>query len=1001
MLDRDIVPGSGAAQSRSYGHARLDRRVSTVLFADIVGSTRMVAAADPEEARDRLSEKLGGMRHHVTRFGGTVCQVMGDGLLAIFGAPYSLEDHALRACLAAEAIAREGRQGGQKVRVGLSTGEILWEGKSSGSGESPPAVGLAVHVAAKLQAIAPVNGVKLSEATFQVVSSWLDAEETGTYAVGDDAAFRVFDLRHVRRRRRKVETSPLIGRDIELQRLVDAIDRLRAGEGSTHILTGPAGVGKSRLAVEAAENAERAQVRVLDWHINPIRPVGAPEPLQELVADLTDRELPDRREVLEAILDDHGLRPQAAAALVDFVIPDQRRKMEITIEAMVGLAAEGAATLIQSVARHRPLLLLIDDLHLAGSEVAAAVRAMVERCTRVMILATSREPMADAPTGVVTTPVDLFDAATARAMLDRLLGDAPDLDRVKRALAERSGGNPYFLGELVRGMVADRLLVGSEGHYQPGEEGKGRLPESLQSLLASRIDRLPELERTTLLAAAVVGQTFDAALLSGVLGREIDHTAAVLSRLVAAGLLDNTRLLPREEFSFRHALVQETAYATLTKKDRRQLHQAVVGLLESTEFADLPGRLATLARHAFDGELWAKAVDTGRAAGMDAFSRCLAPEGIELLSRAVEAHDRLPGDQQEVDSSLKVRMLLARTYMMIGEPEKTARMLGRITAAADAAGLSQWNVETLALLASANMALGRIAEAVTVGQRATEASREASPRRTPHFEILTSYSASIVESGEFTLADQLLRSALQLSREQEESRGKFVKLNSNMIIDVQLGRCACAFLEDDIAEQHFRSAWLNVRDSSHLFDQIFYWTFFSETKFEQGDYLKSKNAANSALQLIESTGAKMFQSYAAALSAAASVRLSKSRTGITQLTSALRECLTSARLHEVHILWLLSDSCFFLGQLAEAETMGQRCLAASITSGADAVGAKALELLGRCHLANGDTAAARRMLTSAKLRADNLGYIRLTRRCDAVLDGLHPNIGINRRQHVG
>lgn len=985
MLDREIAPGSGAALSRSYGHARLDRRVSTVLFADIVGSTRMVAAADPEEARDRLSEKLGGMRHHVTRFGGTVCQVMGDGLLAIFGAPYSLEDHALRACLAAEAIAREGRQGGQKVRVGLSTGEILWEGKSSGSGESPPAVGLAVHVAAKLQAIAPVNGVKLSEATFQVVSSWLDAEETGTYAVDDDAAFRIFDLRHVRRRRRKVETSPLIGRDSELRRLVDAIDSLRAGEGSTHILTGPAGVGKSRLAVEAAENAERAQVRVLDWHINPIRPVGAPEPLQELVADLIDRELPSRREVLEAILADHGLRPQAAAALVDFVIPDQRRKMEITIEAMVGLAAEGSATLLQSVARHRPLLLLIDDLHLAGSEVAAAVRAMMERCTRVMVLATSREPMADAPAGVVTTPVDLFDAATARAMLDRLLGDAPDLDRVKRALAERSGGNPYFLGELVRGMVADRLLVGSEGHYQPGEEGKGRLPESLQSLLASRIDRLPELERATLLAAAVVGPTFDAALLSRVLGREFDHTAAVLSRLVAAGLLDNTRLLPREEFSFRHALVQETAYATLTKKDRRQLHQAVVGLLESAEFADLPGRLATLARHAFDGELWAKAVDTGRAAGMDAFSRCLAAEGIELLSRAVDAHDRLPDGVTTVEAGVELRMNLARTYMMLGEPERTIQTLHRMVDLVGSGGVRSLNPDILSLLTSANIALGRIAEAFQTGQRAMDASRDLDTKRRPHYEIVATQGFSLIEKGDILLACQILQEDLQIADSETQIKNRFMRLNAKSTINVLLGRCYSFFDSELESMSHFQSAWKYIKDGDHPFDQIYYWVYLAEVQLARGEYSHARSSAISALQIIEATGARMLQGYARALSGAATVMLGDCDDGMALIQLGLRDILNGPRLYEGPILRLLAESSFSVGNLSAAEMYGQRTLTLTVVSGADGVGAAVMELLGRCSLARKDEPAARRLLLSAMARASRLGHVRIANQCSALI----------------
>ncbi len=828
--------------------------------------------------------------------------------------------------------------------------------------------------------------MKVSETTCRIVSGWVDVEETGQFAVDDNTTIAVFDLHHVLRRRRKTETSPLVGRDRELAQLVAALEAARAGTGSAHLLVGPAGVGKSRLAAEVADIASRCQLRILDWHINPIRPVGTPEPLQDLVADLIDRELPEHRYTLEKILVEHGLRGPAAAALTDFVLPAQRRQVEMTIDAMLALVAEGVATLVEAVAHRRPMLLLIDDLHLAGSDVAAAVRGIVERCRTPLVLITSREGMPDAPEGLTTTPVQAFDPQATQVLVDSLLGDAPGLERVKRTLIERSGGNPYFLVELVRGMVAERLLEGTDGRYRVGRDGAGRLPETLQALLVARIDRLPEFDRQIILTAAVVGPIFDSELLGGVLNLGQDTTAAALSRLIAWGFMDNTRLLPRQEYSFRHALLHEAAYNTLTKKDRRQLHQSLVALLESADFADLPGRLATLARHAFHGELWAKAVETGRAAGTDAFSRCLAAEGLELFSRAVDAHGQLPEDQRDKETALELRMLLARTYMMLGEPEKSARLLESMADLAAVTGAITWPPKIYWLLGSANLALGRIADAFLAGKKAMEFSAAIESNGTPHFEVLATYAASLVEKGDFILAEQILNEAFRQISGEGGLKHKYMRLNPQMVINTQLARCACEFGARQQVEQHFSEAWSAVANGNHPFDQIYYFVYRAECMMNMDDPTGAKRSADSALQFIEMTGANMFMSYARAISGAASVSLGEHDVGIGEINAALRECHLGARVYEGAILLLLAESHFKAGDITSASEVGQRCLAATVQSGAQGTGARALELIGRCHLARGEVQAARRIVVSARSRARELGMGRLQGQCDVLME---------------
>lgn len=984
MLRRDMLPDGRTGDPRPMGGAWLDRRMSTILFADVVGSTRIVAAADPEEARERLLNKLKSMASHICRFGGTVCQTMGDGIFAVFGAPHSLEDHAVRACLAAEAISRDGRLDGLKVRVGLGSGEILWDGDAVTAGQRSPAIGLSVHIAAKLQNQAPAGEVHLCETTQKIAAPWVDSEEVGLFAADDGISVGVYGLRHVRRRRRRMPTSPLIGRERELGLLQAALDGVASGRGSSHLLVGPAGIGKSRLAAELVDLAPCRNVRVLDWQINPIRPVGAPEPLQELVAELLDRELPEHRAELEAALADQGVRPQAAAALADFVLPDQRRPIHAAADAMLEAAADGAATLVAAVARRQPLLVLVDDLHCAGSEVAAAFGAIVERAGTYMVLATSRETPAEMSAALTVTPVEAFDARTARIMLDRMLGDAPGLDRVKRSLITRSGGNPFFLTELVQGMVMDRILVGAPGQYVLGAEGRGRLPSSIRTLLTARIDALTVHEKRTLLAAAVVGPTFDAKLLGQLLQLGLDETIDTLWRLVETGLLDSTRLLPRQEFSFCHALVHETACATLTRRHRRDFHRSLVSILETADFADLPGRLPALARHAFDGELWVKAVEIGREAGTDAFSRCLAAEGIELLTRALEANGNLPHCPESAAMERELRLLLARTYMMTGEPDRTARTLIEASRPACSTRVER-DAQALSLLMSAHIAMGRIAEAIRYGQQALEASAQLDANGEPHHEVLRVYGIALADRGDFIRAFEVLTKARELSELGRQEKGAYFRLDARIAISVHLARCLAEFGDTSGGERELEFANILLRNERFSFNHLYYSVFKSEIDLGNGNFQSAKSAAQLALDTISNTGAKMFQHYALALLGAASARLGMTETGLQQQKAAIFESQQGSKTRYGEMLFLFADSLHALGRIGEAMEVGQKCLAESVISGAEGTGAKALELLARCHLATGDVRAALRMANSAKAKADRLGMARLAQQCGTLL----------------
>lgn len=302
--------------------ARPDRRVATVLFCDIVGSTRFVAVEDPEDASERLAGLLEVMGRHVLRFGGTLCQTLGDGVLAVFGAPNALEDHAVRACFAGDAIvqevARRYQDQGAAVRVGIAAGEILWDNAALGGQHRAPAIGRPVHLAAKAQQQARPNSVRLSDAVYALAGDWVEVRAAGPVELTPTDRAASFELVGLRRRRIRLgEALPLAGREDTLAALSAALDGMATGRGGLHLLVGDAGMGKSRLGAEVSRLAQARGMRVVDWMVPAVRALGAPEPVVELLSDLLRTDLPATRDALAALLEGEDVPGPQARALAD------------------------------------------------------------------------------------------------------------------------------------------------------------------------------------------------------------------------------------------------------------------------------------------------------------------------------------------------------------------------------------------------------------------------------------------------------------------------------------------------------------------------------------------------------------------------------------------------------------------------------------------------------------------------------------------------------------
>ncbi|TWA87832.1 putative ATPase [Azospirillum brasilense] len=690
------TPDGGAARRNSA-----ERKVVTVLFADIVESSSMVSGRDPEEADQTLLTILQVLTDAVERYGGTVAQVLGDGIMAVFGAPSALEDHALRACLAAQDIARSAIDSDEfKMRIGISSGEVVAQIIETGVWTDYRTVGETVHVAAKLQQRANPNSVLLSRETLDLVPKGLTVRPAGTLRLSAAAEpVTAFALEAAQAMRRtamdllSAEGTLFVGRQPELTLLTGALRRAERGQGACAILIGEAGIGKSRLTGELMRSPEAAAFTTTIWPQFPIRRLGDPDDLEaaarclaQAVCGAMDGPAGDGVAVARLTAAARSGGELAGEAMRELlgqpsVHPlwqglDPAQKADFSVEGLVAA--------IRELSVERPLLILVEDAHWTRGLTNRLLDALAEGAedARVFVLVTSRP---DAPAGwsapdtVHAITLEPLEPLQADEFLDHWLGHSPSLADLKARVATQSQGVPLYLEESLRTLETTGVIVGSPGRYSLGKtDARMVLPATVHGLLASRIDALDPGPRRVLMHAAVIGTSVDLGLLRAVSPVPAADLPAALARLEQSGFFARSRLLPNLELTFRHALVQEVAYATLTKRERQPLHGRVLHALRRRSDRNLPNRAELIAHHAFYAEDWPLACAYGRRAGRRAEMRCKHFDAGRFYEQALKALDHLPdtrrNTQRRIDLWVGIPLvLLPQGRQLAGDPLEEAR----------------------------------------------------------------------------------------------------------------------------------------------------------------------------------------------------------------------------------------------------------------------------------------------------------------------------------------
>jgi class 3 adenylate cyclase/tetratricopeptide (TPR) repeat protein len=710
-----------------------ERKQVTVLFADVSGFTALSERLDPEAVYRLMVRAFELILAEVHRYEGTVNQFLGDGVMALFGAPIAHEDHAQRAVHAALGVARavEGYQeelGARgihfRIRQGLNTGLVVVGSIGSDLRMDYTAVGDTTNVAARMQQAAAPGQILIAEATHRLVADYFDARPVGPLAVkGKTEPIAAWEVTAARSPRTRVEIqaerglTPLVGRQRELNILLDGFERAKSGHGQVVFIAGDPGIGKSRLLYELrrqlGEEAVWQEGHCLSFGqsiaFHPLidllrRSFGIEDGDSETTAaakiDAAVLSLgEDLRTVLPFVRSLLSVDPGDAAVLS--MDPQQRR----------GEIFDALRRLTARAAQARPHVVVYEDLHWVdqATEEYLLLTADSIPTSRIFRILTYRQGYAS-PFGERSYHVRLalapLPAAATVGMAGTMLAAAGLPGNLADLIAHKAEGNPFFVEEVVRSLT--EATTRQDIARPPASDVM--LPHTIQDVLMARIDRLDETSKRLLQLASVIGRDFPLRLLERIAERA-GATRALLSRLTASELIQEKGVFPEMTYRFKHALTQEVAYSSLLIERRADLHRRIGTGIEELYGDRLAEQYEVLAYHFEKGEAWPKALEYILKAADKAARAFATREAIALYERAEAAADRL-GKDVGAATRMAIHRAKAELYLLVSDFTLAYAEGGRVLGLAREAGDRSAEAAALVGMAIASWLAHRFGQAL-------------------------------------------------------------------------------------------------------------------------------------------------------------------------------------------------------------------------------------------------------------------------------------------------
>jgi len=674
---------------------RGERKQVSVLFADVKASLELLDGLDPEEARNLLDPILEQMMEAVHYYEGTVNQVMGDGVMALFGAPIAHEQHAMQACCAAlrmqanvarhsEALRRAGTRPPQ-IRIGINSGEVVVRTIESDLHMDYSAIGQTTHLAARMEQLASPSAILITANTLELTRAHTQVKPLGpTTIAGLRDPIEVYELVAIGPTRTPLSAARaqgparLFGRAAELTALANVMDLASRGSGQVATIVGAAGVGKTALLHEFLHGGEIHGCLVLEAGCVSYGKTKGYMPVIEAlkgyfgVAEGDESSRVRARLAAKLLALDPSLEHElpALCALLG-VLPADSTWQHLDAGQRRQAIVHAVKALVLIECQVQPVVLVVEDLQFADAETLAVLAAIIDglRESSLLLLASCR-PEAELPEAlkerIPRLLVEALPHAAAGELLDALLGSAITLTGLRQELIERTGGNPLFIEECVAALTETGVLIGERGAYRLSRvPGSLQVPASVQSILAARIDRLAPGDKWLLQAAAVIGEAVPSDLLEVVVGLAADTAHQALARLQAADFLCPTTQFPAPGYRFKHTLTHEVTYKGLLAEHRRELHGRVVTAIERLHRERIDEHVEKLAYHALrSGQ--ANAVPYLHEAGSRALMRGAHAEALLLFEDALEALADLPETSETLSTELRLRIGLA-TALRVGK----------------------------------------------------------------------------------------------------------------------------------------------------------------------------------------------------------------------------------------------------------------------------------------------------------------------------------------------
>ncbi len=731
-----------------------ERKQVTVMFADVKGSMEFVVGRDPEDAQRLLDPVIERMIEAVHHYEGTVNDIMGDGIMALFGAPIAHEDHAVRASYAALKIQASVKRYGDElqrshgvplaVRIGLNSGEIVLRAVRSDLRTDYIGVGQTAHLAARMEQIAKPGSILITAETKKLAEGYVEMKPLGPLPVkGLSEDVPVYEVTGAGAARTRLQAAamrgltPFVNREAALDQLGRAKQIAASGHGQAVAIIGEAGVGKSRF-VDQFLHARHAT----DWLVLESSPASYGRttpylPVIELLRQYFNISSQDstasiRQKVTEKVLAlDPSLQDVTAPLLYlldsledqhPFRLLDLAQRRQQTFQAVIRLLLKETEL--------RPGLVVFEDLHWYDSLTLGLISELFAAAqgARLLLVVTYRlghtGPWKNHP-NFRELRLDPLTDDSLLEFLRALLGSDQSLSMLKNFLAKRASGIPLFVEEIVRTLVDTDVLNGARGSYHvAGTFAGSDVPPTLQAVLAARIDALPTAEKRLLQEAAVVGQDVPFSLLRIICGLTDEVLRRRLGNLQAAEFLYPTQLFPELQYSFKHWMTHDVAYSGVLRDRRRAIHSRALNAIETIYADRLAEQVERLAYHAERGAIWDKALEYLQRSGLKAYSLCANADAARFFERALKVLEKFPETPDNLRQAVDLRFELRNALLPSFDTDRILRLLDELDPILARLGDKQRSAQYAAFRCNQHYLIGQQRRAIEFGDTGVRLARE-------------------------------------------------------------------------------------------------------------------------------------------------------------------------------------------------------------------------------------------------------------------------------------